>query len=751
MSAVPDAVPELPAVWLGTIETANNWYVQLAPLFGFEDGTWRPLPELTLGVPRPKSVRVANSEPNRSSFRGQGYWAFRLQPKVGTPGTLEAVTVRRATPIVDLSELEVEAARRKVVEDGVNLPPHGARQAVVLLKNDTYCLLKFEQVDTPPRLWRAKVTEGRVEMRRADPSWKQSAILNGWKYVPSVDEPDGELVATADWQPDDEFLEQVLRRYREAVDGYAHVAGSEKDGALQVVDKAIKEVGTLAGHAEDLRRLSTRLKDEWPSITGSLEALRDIGSLLLDSAGGQAALAAAIRARTDEEAQRIERTAREQAARKVRELDAEIERLEATARLTQAEGEQARVELAATRAAQATALAAAQDADARLKQSGHDLAKVTADIQRVTAERDDAVAAAAAARAQVNAATADLQDVRATVDEFAQQVESAFDDSAVGLGGDARVLALIRRLQAAFDRTGHRLVVSLPSAVPPWWSASGAPDPTTIGRSAVKQRLAAEAHAHGLVQEDLWLLDAFVRAGELVVVTGADADLAIEAYARTISGARVHNQALDPATIGVDDLWRSAATQTPTAFAYAWHSAAQHPEQTVLVCLRSIDASPARLWIPALSTFLADERRPGNLLVVATAPGAVGALQDTDESHTALRHHAVGFRPRARADAGTCQFALGGRRPPMTTLRHETRQQTMPDLEAVNVIAGKAVHPSIARRAVRALHVLTEHLGSTAASVAAAWAACLNTGVPHGLPAPVVDGYADLSTLDSRP
>lgn len=751
MSAVPDAVTELPAIWLGTIETANSFYVQLAPQFGFESGTWRPLPELTPGVPRPKSVRVAASEPNRSSLRGQGYWTFQLHPKVGAPSTLEAIAVRRAIPIVDLSGLEVEAARRKVVEDGVNLPPHSIRQAVVLLSDDTYCLLKFEQADAPPRLWRAKVNAGRVEIRRADPSWMQSAVSNGWKYVPSVDEPDGELVATADWQPNDEFLEQVLQRYREAVAGFSHVTGSAREGALRVIDKAVKEVATLAGHAEDLRRLSTRLKDEWPSITDSLEAVRDIGSLLLDSAGGQAALAAAIRARTDQEAQRIERAAGERAALAVRELDADIERLRVTNRQTKAEGERAQAELATTRAALSTALASAGEADARLKELERDLAKIWGDIQRTTVERDEAVAAAAAAQAQVDAAAADLQAVRATVDEFARQVESAFDDTAVGLGGDARVLALVRRLQAAFDRTGHRLVVSLPSAVPPWWSASGAPDPVTIGRSGVKQRLAAEAHVHGLVQEDLWLLDAFVRAGELVVVTGADADLAIEAYARTVSGARVHTQALDPATIGVDDLWRSAVAQTTTAFAQAWHTAAQHPEQTVLVCLRSIDASPARLWVPALSTFLADEQRPSNLLVVATAPSTVGAPQDTDESHTALRHHAVGLRPRPSNKAGACQVVLGGRRPPPTLLRHERRPPSMPDVEAVDAIAAKAVHPSIARRAVRALPILTEHLGSIAASVAAAWAAYLNTGVPDGLPAPVVDGYADLSTLDSRP
>lgn len=751
MSAVPDAAPELPAIWLGTVETANNIYVQLAPQFGFESGTWRPLPELRPGIPRPRSVRVAASEPNKSSLRGPGYWTFRLHPKVGAPSMLEAVAVRRAIPIIDLSDVEVEAARRKVVEEGVNLPPHSIRQAVVLLPDDTYCLLKFEQADAPPRLWKAKVNSGRVEIRRADPSWKQSAASNGWKYVPSVDEPDGELVATADWQPNDEFLEQVLRRYREAVAGFSHVAGSAKDGALQVIDKAVKEVGTLAGHAENLQRMSTRLKDEWPSITDSLEALSDIGSLLLDSARGQAALAAAIRARTEEEAQRIERAAREQAALAVRELEAEIERLRVTTRSTQAASEQARTELGITRAALATALAASKEADERLKRSERDLAKIREAIQQVTAERDDAAAAAAAARAQVDAATANLDAVRATVEEFARQVESAFGDTAIGLGGDARVLALIRRLQAAFDRTGHQLVVSLPSAVPPWWSASGTFGPTTIGRSGVKQRLTEEAKAYGLVQDDLWLLDVFVRAGELVVVTGADADLAVEAYARTVSGARVHNQALDPATIGVDDLWRSAATQTPTAFAHAWHTAAQHPEQTVLVCLRSIDASPARLWMPALSTFLADAQRPGNLLVVATAPSAVGAPQDTDELHTALRHHAVGLRLRPSNKAGTCQVALGGRRPPPTTLRHERQPPSMPDVDAVDMIADKAVHPSIARRAVRALPVLTEHLGITAASVAAAWAACLNTGVPNGLPAPVVDGYADLSTLDSRP
>jgi hypothetical protein len=54
----------------------------------------------------------------------------------------------------------------------------------------------------------------------------------------------------------------------------------------------------------------------------------------------------------------------------------------------------------------------------------------------------------------------------------------------------------------------------------------------------------------------------------------------------------------------------------------AWSFADSHPDSTVVVCLRAIDASPMHLWLPPLAAILRSRCRPRNLLVLATRLGA---------------------------------------------------------------------------------------------------------------------------------
>lgn len=747
MTTVNDTEYDFPTIWLGEIEIANGWFIQFKLLAALEDGRW--LFSKDLAVKKFKRSELQFFSTARNHIKGRGLWSFEVRRKVGGSLAFEVFEPKRALPLVDLREKSLDSAQHLLLKTGVRLPDHGSRQAVVMLAGNLYTLLRFESVDDQKKYWKARIPDGVVELRRADPQWMNSGEFAGWRYFPSSTEPAGEIVEKADWQPDGEFLDKVLRRYMATVDAWTGLTAAGSGASIRAVERILSDALTLADSAEEIQGLARRLKGSWPKLLNSQEAVKEIGQLLLESPEGKKIREDAVTAHVRQVAADIELCERQKIESELKNARSEVQRCilevqEATAEVEKTD--RLFIERKAILDRIVSEVTAEEDRLQKLKRD-------VSDCELMLHEAAEELARVEKLREQLNSSVADasaeFESITAVVDEFAKKVETEFSIS--GVSPDPRLTAFAARLQTLFDRSGRHVVASLPAPTPPWWSMDRPGEVPLITVGALKQRLTEEAKAYGIQADDIILMDTLIRSGELVVVTGTDAELAIEAYARSVAGGCVRNHTLDPSTIGVDDLWRSPSTQSPTAFAHAWHIASTRPDQIVLLCLRSIDASPAGLWMPPLATFLADDRRPSNLLIVATAPRCAHVLETSEAIRKDLRHHAVGFRPRMRLDASTCKAALGAALPAATKLKLEPLLRSVPDFEAVIDIGDKAVHPAIARRVVRFLRAANDSLGGQkTVEFAIAWAHTLKTGETNGLPASIADGYADIFNLESR-
>lgn len=159
-------------------------------------------------------------------------------------------------------------------------------------------------------------------------------------------------------------------------------------------------------------------------------------------------------------------------------------------------------------------------------------------------------------------------------------------------------------------------------ATPPWTAGEALPAAASIGRPQLRDRLVRNGEAFGFLSEDLLALDVFLRAGEVVWVLGEGAERAVAAFAHATTGGRTFVHAVGPTTLTLDDLWRDAETCLPCALARGWRFAECEPERLATVHLAALDSAPFGLWLRALTTVMRSDRRPRNLLVVATGTGA---------------------------------------------------------------------------------------------------------------------------------
>jgi len=174
------------------------------------------------------------------------------------------------------------------------------------------------------------------------------------------------------------------------------------------------------------------------------------------------------------------------------------------------------------------------------------------------------------------------------------------------------------RLESILGMESKSFPGVMPSVIPPWSQKRlHEGERASITLSNLTERLKEERKC-GIRTRMLRFLDAFTRAGELVLLLGEHACLYIQRYASCLGEDRFFFMQPDPSTIGIDDFWRVPGNQLPTAFAHAWHSSRLDPTRFNLLCLHAIDLSPWYLWIDALFMILQSPDRPQNLLVVAT-------------------------------------------------------------------------------------------------------------------------------------
>jgi hypothetical protein len=154
--------------------------------------------------------------------------------------------------------------------------------------------------------------------------------------------------------------------------------------------------------------------------------------------------------------------------------------------------------------------------------------------------------------------------------------------------------------------------------IPPWSLAQVASSSEHINLSQLPDRLKRVAREAGISSGSMSLFDVGARSGAFVIVPQAQAEVMVPAYARAVSRGDFVRVALGPSILQLDDLWVHPAKEQPTGLANAWLEAESNPDQVQLVWLDGLHRSPMDLWLPSLIGVLNNEKRPTNLLVVAS-------------------------------------------------------------------------------------------------------------------------------------
>ena len=155
--------------------------------------------------------------------------------------------------------------------------------------------------------------------------------------------------------------------------------------------------------------------------------------------------------------------------------------------------------------------------------------------------------------------------------------------------------------------------------VSPPWSREGTRDaveelPIDELQEAAKRVLTGS----GLLTDDLLVLDALARSGNIPLLLGpAGVELA-SVYSNLVAGGQLVREMPNPATICMDDLWRTTASSEITGFAKSWLQAQNNPERTYVVLLENINNSPLDFWLPSLEKTVLTRKSPQNLVVLAS-------------------------------------------------------------------------------------------------------------------------------------
>jgi hypothetical protein len=516
----------------------------------------------------PDEGKIFCFDPKTFDAAKNSVWVFAIEPnlRIESAGKKRDRFLARdaspATRVIDLSTGSWEEARRKLVEAGLPASAGVFPQAFVILSGQACVRLRFT-FDAVSGTLRAEADDlANLPVFRCDRPISAGHTVDGAAYlIPGTEPP--EIVEHVDWCPDDEFLPKVLRRIKRVGFGDREALTHKAIEALTAFHRAS---GTLAGDDPALQRMRRRLQDFLPRFKPDNDQLE--------------AIVAAVEAHRPI-AERLERAFAERQAAIEEDARARIE-------------VEIRAQLEADHAAAAARIEAALKDAAEAEEMRRE---ATAHVEAIRTE-------AAALEAALITEVAGLREALA----------------AAPAGSSGRAQAIARAASAALRGAGEETEL-IPSALPPWAKATTVVA-SSIGPEDLVGRLGSAAKAAGIHDADLLVLDAFLRAGEVVAVFGRGSTAVLSAYARCVSAGRVTRFALDPSVIGLDDLWRQAGTGAPTPFALAWNLARSRPTSSVLLVLDAFNAAPFEFWLPALADILMGVDRPKNLLVAATASAA---------------------------------------------------------------------------------------------------------------------------------
>lgn len=556
-------------LFVGKMQYANGTWARVEPLATIERGRWTHIEDPMSSFPDAGLVFVPPSI-GLGHVNSGTYWVFTREPNAqAVPGKDQFVVheAHLAMPIVDLSDKTLEEARVRLFDRGVEFPDGCGDKAVVALTETLCCILDFEPRQNNVR--RARPSSNPVSLMSMPSPWLQAGTVSELRFLPLLTVPQLPSVKKVNWCSDAEFVERVLTRARRHAAQFGTPDGLPGKETLQRIARALESGEVILGTGDDVQADMERLRSQWPLLVERFNATQAMTDFVLGSPMAKRLLEEAQLKAADAAAERI-RPAVEEEVRAA--LQAETE--DSARRL-----EQLRASMSV--------------AQSRLDE-------IQAEVTRFTELRLEAEQQAVEAERKVREVAEGLERMMGNL----SPKEVPFARSVVERLGDA---------------LGGRVRHLLPDRAPPWTAPERSSGGAEITEDALVRTLKQQAEVNGL--SSLLELDAFARAGELVLIVGDCVEQTLIAYAHCVAGGRHWSMTLDPSVIGLDDLWAAPPERSPTGFAAAWSHAERHPDEAVVVCLRAIDASPLHLWLGPLSAVLRSQSRPRNLLVLATLLG----------------------------------------------------------------------------------------------------------------------------------
>lgn len=693
-------------IFLGKVQYTTSSYSRLLPLARLEGRTWEAIANSEALFPQEGRVFCLESGPTTSPKDSVWSFSARRNPRQGLgPDELLAEDLEPAIPIVDLTSLSLESARRQLYEAGVELPPLAQGTTYVLFAGECYGRFRLLREGTSA-LWRATPSIELVPLYRASPTWKSSITIDGFRYLPRGESMSSQVVRRIDWSSDADFVEHVLNRFRRLGRRFADTEYElPAKHSVAFVARALRESGVLPDGDDDFAQINERLRAQWPLIQARLADVYEFRDLILESKPAKQII---DRALTREVANLTANLRAELEPEVRRELESELGTLRC-------------------------------DRDRLLDE----VDEVRRELESLQSERDEVEGLCAGARKA-------LKNLKAMLGEEMVAIRESLRDISAAELPFARVV--VTRLEAAMGGCSNdEPVPLLPSALPPWGvpGRAGVSSVRRVTLSQLGDRLSAEAEAHGIDKTDLVALDAFARAGEIVLLLGDAAERALWAYARCVSGGVLRTMSLDPSCIGLDDLWRTPGDHLPTPLSHAWMEARAVPDVTLVLCLRGLDAAPFQLWLSALEGTLRSAVRPPNLLIMATAACVPDQSESKHPFVNEFRKRLIPLQPGSTSDA--CFRALRPIEGDVSVLLNGIVFDDSLGHDFLTIVAGtEAKDPTYVSRALRLATAAAPVCGKDVAlEFAGKWfrSLCHEDGIGNLTPG-LHSGYASLERLN---
>lgn len=319
-------------LFLGKVIRSEASWARMEPLAMRTEGQWKKIENPVEMFPT--QGKVFSTRPLANAPL-DSLWTFTQRPNerrdLNGPDHLLAEDIVRATPIVDLSSISLEMARRILFNQGVDLPLESSSvTAVVLVSDELFCDVTLTR--SADGLWRSIGITRPVQLKEVPKGWKSPLEFNGLQVVPAQAIPHGPVIRTVNWCSDQDFTEHVIERFRKYMQnvGDTSYARPSRD-LVKYISRALRQADLMPGEGNDIVLDMERLQADWPILEARLEASEELSSLILGLKSSREKIAAAVEVATrqaiEEERPKIERQVREDAETSLAEVRRRFEEL----------------------------------------------------------------------------------------------------------------------------------------------------------------------------------------------------------------------------------------------------------------------------------------------------------------------------------------------------------------------------------------------------------------------------------------